>query len=481
MKKLIAFLAFLLLASPVWATNYYVNSASSGGNGTTTATSGTNAAFATVAAAQAALTGDQSDNFLLFNKGQTWAATLTLAAYGTSGHPFTVGAYGTGDKPAIGTGNTGIEINNKSYITIDGLALSGAIRGVYAHSVSNGLIIQNNTISGQTTVNSMTGCVVLNGSSNTLIYNNTCSGSYKGINISGYKASTGILNDSITIRGNTVSTIQSAGINIQNGDITAPITDGIKPTNIIIENNDVSEAGILATGIDTAGIHTLMNGDGLIIRFNRVHNCGLDPTTVRGSGIMVDEDGGTAEVYYNVVYSNSQSGISTTTDGTKIYNNTIYDNREGIALFHSGQGYEAIGCLIKNNIVVQTSTKPYTVVSNRAVTAGASTWSNNVYYGSSNATPFGYNNADGNWAGNHSFADWQGHVTDGGSSVADPLFVSAAGGDFHLQGTSPARHAGTNVGLTTDYDVRFVKPTPDIGAYQYPSGRRMMKIGNKWR
>ena len=46
-------------------TTYYVDSTSSGGDGTTTATSGANAAFATQTAAHTALTGDQSDTQLL--------------------------------------------------------------------------------------------------------------------------------------------------------------------------------------------------------------------------------------------------------------------------------------------------------------------------------------------------------------------------------------------------------------------------------
>lgn len=81
---------------------YYANSAADpGGDGTTTATTGANCAFNTIAAAQAALTGDQSDNSLLFNKGQTWREQFTVGANGTSGHPFTIGSYGTGDDPII--------------------------------------------------------------------------------------------------------------------------------------------------------------------------------------------------------------------------------------------------------------------------------------------------------------------------------------------------------------------------------------------
>ena len=61
---------------------------------------GTNGPWLTIAKADN-LSGDQSDNFVLFNRGGTWRESWTLACNGTSGHPFTIGAYGSGDLPKI--------------------------------------------------------------------------------------------------------------------------------------------------------------------------------------------------------------------------------------------------------------------------------------------------------------------------------------------------------------------------------------------
>jgi hypothetical protein len=51
----------------------------------------------------------------------------------------------------------------------------------------------------------------------------------------------------------------------------------------------------------------------------------------------------------------------------------------------------------------------------------------------------------------------------------DPGFVNAADRDFHLTSTSPARDAGTNVGVSTDFegDPRLWGNHPDIGADEY--------------
>jgi parallel beta-helix repeat protein len=88
-----------------WATTYYVDSSSEATcDGTTTGTTDGgdhHCAFDTIAHADAVFTGDMSDNSLLFNKGDTWREQYTVTAFGTDGHPATIGAYGTGDDPII--------------------------------------------------------------------------------------------------------------------------------------------------------------------------------------------------------------------------------------------------------------------------------------------------------------------------------------------------------------------------------------------
>ena len=73
------------------------------------------------------------------------------------------------------------------------------------------------------------------------------------------------------------------------------------------------------------------------------------------------------------------------------------------------------------------------------------------------------------------FALWKAidSVRDNNSPVpADPLFISAT--NFRLQVTSPARDAGTDVGLASDFLGNSVPfgSAPDIGAYEYISSSK---------
>jgi hypothetical protein len=105
LKFLVAFIfSFALLffvTSSVSAATYYVANAgndSCNGISQTIGSSGS-CAWKTVAKVNASSFG--ADDSILFNRGDTWREQLLIPSSGTSGHPITFGAYGTGNKPLI--------------------------------------------------------------------------------------------------------------------------------------------------------------------------------------------------------------------------------------------------------------------------------------------------------------------------------------------------------------------------------------------
>lgn len=52
-------------------------------------------------------------------------------------------------------------------------------------------------------------------------------------------------------------------------------------------------------------------------------------------------------------------------------------------------------------------------------------------------------------------------------STSDPKFVSASGGDFHLQAGSPGIGTGINIGLPLDLDRNAVASPPSVGVFEF--------------
>jgi hypothetical protein len=87
------------LCHSTFAINYYVDKASSGGDGTTQATSGVHAAFKTIAAVNGA--SFSAGDSILFKRACTWREQLTVPSAGSARDQITFGVYGSGAKPQI--------------------------------------------------------------------------------------------------------------------------------------------------------------------------------------------------------------------------------------------------------------------------------------------------------------------------------------------------------------------------------------------
>jgi hypothetical protein len=131
----------------------------------------------------------------------------------------------------------------------------------------------------------------------------------------------------------------------------------------------------------------------------------------------------------------------------KVINNTFYNN--GQTSFGGGihiENPDAKNVVIRNNIVSQN-------LSFQIALEGVAPESVTV----------DHNLVDG-------YRGYPGEIYGNNSVVGDPLFANAPGGDFHLQGGSPAIDVGSSIDAPADdYDGR---PRPqgagyDMGAFEY--------------
>jgi PKD repeat protein len=165
----------------------------------------------------------------------------------------------------------------------------------------------------------------------------------------------------------------------------------------------------------------------------------------------------------NVIF-NAETGLKLQfEDLQEVNNNVIVNCQTGI---HGARSYSSYGPNIKarNNIICGSGT--YHIYFGTSGTTAAADFDDNLYY-PDGPKKFCFNSKELDYAGWRSQVK-SGFTFDPHSKVVDPMFVNAAGGNFHLQPLSPAIDAGTPVGLTQDKDGTTIPQgfAPDIGAYE---------------
>ncbi len=351
-------------------------------------------------------------------------AGLYLSQSGTAANPITF----QGEPGAIidsrnPTTTDGINLEGASYIVIEGLSLQngGTITRAGIRSVTNHhIVIRNNYIDNMGRWGILTG-----------------------------------FSDDVTIEHNVTSRSQiEHGIYVSNSCV-----------NPIVRNNVV-------WGNNANGIH--MNGD----------------VSLGGNGLVLN-----ALVEKNIIYDNGRAGGSGINgDGvqhSKIVNNLLYNNHaSGISLYRIDGADGAKNNLVAYNTILMASDGRWALNIQNGSTGNRVR--NNVLYNShsfrgsidiSGDSLTGFTSdhnivmerftTDGGTVLN--LAQWRQNTgQDQHSLVALPaaLFINAAGNDYHLTATSPARDAGTVLAeVTADREgtVRPMGPTSDIGAYEFRS------------
>jgi hypothetical protein len=371
-----------------------------------------------------------------------------------------------------GWGNN-ILIDGVSYITIQNIQSKYATRsGILAYAGSDqdmtDIVIQDCTIHncglyGITVNNEANGVDEDHPIMNITIDSNTVS----------YTGSHGILfnrkiEDS-TISNNTVS-YSGWYLEILTG--TFGITTwspslAIAPSGIIMENNTIHHTLVSATGGVGCGIGLDDYTQDSIVRYNVCYSN-------QGSGLHSNSNSANCQFYYNCVYSNnteesaSEGGANISgADGIEIYNNVFYDNSNSGIYF----AISLTSATIKNNILMDNG--DYEIHSDHAT---APTSDYNCIYHQAGGDFMYFNGSAYDWA------DWKTQTSGDANSInADPRMTDPASDDFTLQMTSPCINAGTDVGLTEDYAGN---PAPKSGTtntnglFQQISGALFQFIGS---
>ena len=251
------------------------------------------------------------------------------------------------------------------------------------------------------------------------------------------------------------------------------------------QNNVSSYNGCLGFYIDGVD-HLLMEYDTLIGNFSNFRIAFGDGNMTTNSIIRycvakygrwdnIDDSGSNGlQVYYNVfeTFSNNLYFFCNGDEGSitdqyvprrsYYYNNTfISHGNGGNHILVRTNTYKDTGSVFKNNIFYSDGLG-HRLYEDLSSNGGIVDWTfdNNLYYGGTGWYYHGVNYK--------SFKSWKALGFDANSINANPLFTKYSAGDYSLQSGSPARNAGTNVGLTNGINGNSGSPhPPDIGAFQY--------------
>jgi len=238
---------------------------------------------------------------------------------------------------------------------------------------------------------------------------------------------------------------------------------------------------------------------GLIFRNNVVHGFRGTPTSVEGAAVLVHMGGYDAVIEGNEVYDCtncirvSRGAGTARPDNVRIENNLVHDtttaalpidsstsgptgNGVGIRVSLATNvvvahntlvscegtcidiGADTEGVEVVNNVIVSGTGSEFGAVPADLLAGGEVDFHHNLLYDGVSSAPGRVNNQP------IDLTDWP------DSLAGDPLFVDAAGGDYHLQTGSPAIDAGLDVGTTADRDGNARDASPDFGAYEWAAG-----------
>jgi len=398
---------------------------------------------ATIVAGDIVYTKQSASPYVMTTGGQSFEAMAYPHASGTSGNPILVSAY---------PGHT---------VTIDKQDVANPVLGAYAQSY--------HTIRGFTIINGGRCGVRFQGDG---FGSETTGNRLERCDISGCNGSDGDNTDLVRLDNQINAYVGNCRLHGVHD--TASATNnapGVKMYNnngTIIEHNEIYDAD--------CGIYNKGHGVNCIHRYNYIHD--VEVAAMGQGAFFVDDPSWpnplTGNKWHNNICDTAGShcfftlpdGSSAVMNGLEVYNNTFY----AWANFDADTSAHHLPGTLHG-----TGHKHYNNIYYRVNTPTRGEWF--TYDDPPNCISISDYNCYksfkiiiGVFVAGPTYtvlADWQAaSVHDDHSIVQDPLFVNAAAGDFHLQGTSPCLNAGKTggvVGGTTVHMGAYELGTETIG------------------
>ena len=370
----------------------------------------------------------------------TYSELVTVAHSGSAGSPIVVTAAPGASVTVSGQAN-GFKVSSKSYITIRGFTVRGTTSyGIYVTGGSS-----NVTVSGNSVRDTASYGIHIKDSSNITVSGNDVSGA-----------------------GERVSGSTKYGIKFANS------TSSLVSANT---SHDNSEAGVFldgtTSGVRVTGNHTFGNARGYTRAAPGIDVRGHDNTIDRNishdnedSGLQFYSGSHDNLVVDNLSYRNGDHGIDDlNSTRQRIISNTVYKNvTAGINVEGTSPG-----ATIENNIAVDNGINSPRTKSNIRVdsnsTSGTTVDFNLVYLSVSGQVMYVWGSSSYT-----SLAAFRATGQEAHGIQANPQWVSAASGNFHLLAGSPAvdsANSGVSGETSTDREgkSRVDAPgTPNTGA-----------------
>ncbi len=412
-----------LVSADIFAVTYYVsNSGNDTSNGRTAAT-----AFKTL---QRAVTAVAVGDTVLVADGTYKGFDLRKGGTATDPIVFKAQSNNALINTANGTTNDGINVEDASWVVIEGFKVNNQPRNGIRIVTSDHVVVRNNSCDANFERGILTGFA-----NDLLIEGNTCTNSVDEHGI--YVSNSG---DRPIVRNNICHHNRASGIQM-NADATlggdGVIADGVIEGNIIYENG-------------------------------------------KGGGAAINLDGAVnTRIYNNLLYNNHATGIAlfmidaaSGSENCKIYNNTIVNPSDGrwCVLIVNG----STGVTLYNNILINQHSFRGSIAMDDASRAG--------FVSNYNILVNRMSIDDGETT--LMLAQWQALGYDNNSMLASSLttlFVDPAAGNYHLKAGAQAIDKGTSLVsslVTVDLDD---KPRPsgsayDIGTYEYTSSIQPINV-----